>query len=75
MVISTSYFAFTKKATICLSHFVFLLMQLGILNVIQAMELNPELVYPLYVAASVDWYVLDLILLKLFLFFLTNLSF
>jgi len=53
----------------------FLLVQLGILNVIQAMELNPELVYPLYVAASVDWYVLDLILLKPFLFFHTNLSF
>lgn len=31
-----------------------LLRKLGILNVIQAMELNPELVYPLYVAASVD---------------------
>lgn len=50
-------------------------MQLGILNVIQAMELDPEVVYPLYIAASVDWYVLDLILLKLFLPFLTNLSF
>lgn len=33
-------------------------MQLGILNVIQAMELAPELVYPLYIAASVDWYAL-----------------
>ncbi|KAK7300265.1 hypothetical protein RJT34_11106 [Clitoria ternatea] len=28
--------------------------KLGILNVIQAMELTPELVYPLYIAASVD---------------------
>ncbi|CAB4278517.1 unnamed protein product [Prunus armeniaca] len=28
--------------------------KLGILNVIEAMELAPELVYPLYVAASVD---------------------
>ncbi|XP_061372568.1 uncharacterized protein LOC133315038 [Gastrolobium bilobum] len=28
--------------------------KLGILNVIQAMELAPELVYPLYIAASVD---------------------
>ncbi|QCE01566.1 proteasome component ECM29 [Vigna unguiculata] len=28
--------------------------KLGILNVIQAMELSPELVYPLYIAASVD---------------------
>ncbi|KAJ7960514.1 Proteasome-associated ECM29-like protein [Quillaja saponaria] len=28
--------------------------KLGILNVIEAMELSPELVYPLYVAASVD---------------------
>lgn len=28
--------------------------QLGILNVIEAMELSPELVYPLYVAASAD---------------------
>jgi hypothetical protein len=45
--------------------------QLGILNVIQAMEFDPELVYPLYIAASVDWYVVDLILLKLFLFVLT----
>ncbi|RDX76074.1 Proteasome-associated protein ECM29-like protein, partial [Mucuna pruriens] len=33
-----------------------LLRKLGILNVIQAMELAPELVYPLYIAASVDWY-------------------
>ncbi|KAG4953084.1 hypothetical protein JHK87_038678 [Glycine soja] len=31
-----------------------LLRKLGILNVIQAMELAPELVYPLYIAASVD---------------------
>ncbi|CAL5190433.1 unnamed protein product [Lathyrus oleraceus] len=31
-----------------------LLRKLGILNVIQAMELDPELVYPLYIAASVD---------------------
>ncbi|CAJ1971239.1 unnamed protein product [Sphenostylis stenocarpa] len=28
--------------------------KLGILNVIQAMELAPELIYPLYIAASVD---------------------
>lgn len=41
-------------------------MQLGILNVIQAMELAPELVYPLYIAASVDWYVVVLILLIIF---------
>lgn len=34
--------------------FILLLVQLGILNVIQAMELAPELVYPLYIAASVD---------------------
>lgn len=33
-------------------------MQLGILNVVQAMELSTELVYPLYVAASSDWYFL-----------------
>lgn len=32
--------------------------QLGILNVIEAMELAPELVYPLYVTASIDWYIL-----------------
>ncbi|KAI4308224.1 hypothetical protein L6164_031321 [Bauhinia variegata] len=32
-----------------------LLRKLGILNVIQAMELAPELVYPLYIAASVDY--------------------
>jgi hypothetical protein len=32
-------------------------MQFGILNVIQAMELDPELVYPLYLAASVHRYV------------------
>ncbi|KAG5121976.1 hypothetical protein JHK84_040316 [Glycine max] len=31
-----------------------LLRKLGILNVIQAMELAPELAYPLYIAASVD---------------------
>lgn len=31
-----------------------LLRKLGILNVIQAMELDPEVVYPLYIAASVD---------------------
>ncbi|MCH87661.1 proteasome-associated protein ECM29, partial [Trifolium medium] len=30
------------------------LRKLGILNVIQAIELDPELVYPLYIAASVD---------------------
>nr|KYP73231.1 Proteasome-associated protein ECM29 isogeny [Cajanus cajan] len=35
-----------------LMDFCFLL--LGILNVIQSMELTPELVYPLYLAASVD---------------------
>lgn len=51
-------------------------MQLGILNVIQAMELDPELVYPLYIAASVDWYAVDLILLIFKKkFFLANLSF
>lgn len=32
--------------------------QLGILNVIEAMEFAPELVYPIYVAACVDWYVI-----------------
>lgn len=42
-------------------------MQLGILNVIQAMELAPELAYPLYIAASVDWYGLVPVLLKSFL--------
>jgi len=42
----------------------FLLVQLGILNVVQVMDLAPELVYPLYVAASVDWYVVVPILLK-----------
>lgn len=35
-------------------------MQLGILNIVQAMELPTELVYPLYVAASSDWYFLFL---------------
>ncbi|KAJ4724481.1 Proteasome-associated ECM29 [Melia azedarach] len=34
---------------------VILTMKLGILNVIEAMELDPELVYPLYVSACVDW--------------------
>jgi proteasome component ECM29 len=29
--------------------------KLGILNVIEAMELPPEMVYPLYVAACADW--------------------
>uniref|UniRef100_A0A7N2KMJ3 ARM repeat superfamily protein n=1 Tax=Quercus lobata TaxID=97700 RepID=A0A7N2KMJ3_QUELO len=29
--------------------------KLGILNVIEAMEFAPELVYPIYVAACVDW--------------------
>jgi len=29
---------------------------LGILNVVEAMELTPEVVYPLYLAASVDRY-------------------
>ncbi|KAL5580309.1 hypothetical protein UlMin_012751 [Ulmus minor] len=32
-----------------------LIRKLGILNVVEAMELVPELVYPLYVAASVDF--------------------
>ncbi|OIW02801.1 hypothetical protein TanjilG_29577 [Lupinus angustifolius] len=31
-----------------------LLRKLGILNVLQALELDPELVYPLYIVASVD---------------------
>jgi len=44
-----------------------LLVQLGILNVIQAMEIAPELGYPLYIAASVDWYVAVPILLKFFI--------
>lgn len=30
--------------------------QLGILNVVEAMELAPELAYPLYMAACADWY-------------------
>lgn len=29
--------------------------QLGILNVVEAMELDPEVVYPIYLAASADW--------------------
>eukprot|EP00257_Ricinus_communis_P019881 XP_015578984.1 proteasome adapter and scaffold protein ECM29 [Ricinus communis] len=33
---------------------VLLMRKLGILNVIEAMELDPELVYPLYLAASAD---------------------
>ncbi|KAM4096438.1 hypothetical protein ACJW30_08G104900 [Castanea mollissima] len=32
-----------------------LMRKLGILNVIEAMEFAPELVYPIYVAACVDW--------------------
>lgn len=32
-----------------------LMTKLGILNVIEAMEFAPELVYPIYVAACVDW--------------------
>lgn len=32
-------------------------MQLGILNVIEAMELDPEVVYSIYLAASADRYV------------------
>lgn len=50
-----------------------LLVQLGILNVIQAMELAPELVYPLYIAASVDWYVVVPILPNLFITLSCNL--
>ena len=56
-------YAFTQKAT-CYLTFVIFLVQLGILNVIQAMELAPELAYPLYIAASVDWYVEVLMLLN-----------
>lgn len=32
-------------------------MQLGILNVIEAMELSPEVVYSIYLAASADRYI------------------
>ena len=56
-------YAFAQKAT-CYLTFVIFLVQLGILNVIQAMELAPELAYPLYIAASVDWYVEVLMLLN-----------
>lgn len=38
--------------------YIFFCKQLGILNVIEAMEFTPELVYPIYVAACVDWYVI-----------------
>uniref|UniRef100_A0A2N9FXH9 Proteasome component Ecm29 N-terminal domain-containing protein n=1 Tax=Fagus sylvatica TaxID=28930 RepID=A0A2N9FXH9_FAGSY len=34
---------------------ILLMRKLGILNVIEAMEFAPELVYPIYVAACVDW--------------------
>jgi hypothetical protein len=39
-------------------HELYFFEQLGILNVIEAMEFAPELVYPIYVAACVDWYVI-----------------
>ena len=32
--------------------------QLGILNIVENMELASELVYPLYLAACADWYIL-----------------
>lgn len=47
--------------------------QLGILNIVEAMELSPELAYPLYVAASVDWYVISFV--DYFSFLLSDLIF
>lgn len=49
--------------------FAILFKQLGMLNVIEAMELAPELVYPIYVAACSDRYSFALLLYaKIFIF-------
>lgn len=60
------------QAVIFCCFFFLFWIQLGILNVIQAMELAPELVYPLYIAASVDWYAIAFVLNYFFAFLIES---